>query len=140
MNWVFYVTLLTVSLYIQWDKFIIVQVTVSTPSNQVTSNFMLDFKRLRLNLLNILTLLTLKINIGDHNTRLTTIQTISKSKISKSTLTETGILFSQLSIHLKKTLSQIIHHRFFHVSLTRLKPTVRKLPTKGLPENIPDLE
>ena len=52
----FYVALLTVPLYIQWDQLIIVEITLPTPSYQVTSNFMLDLKRLRLNLLNILTL------------------------------------------------------------------------------------
>ena len=60
---------LTVPLYIQWEQFIIFQFTLPTPSNQVPSNFMFAFKRLRLNLLNIVTLLTLKVVIGDHPTR-----------------------------------------------------------------------
>ena len=53
----FYVAFLTVPLCIQWDQFIIVQVTLTTPSHHVPSSFMLDFKRLRLKLFNIVTLL-----------------------------------------------------------------------------------
>ena len=63
---------------------------------------MLVFKRLRLNLLNIVTMLTLKVVLGDHPTRVKKIPTIFKSKISKSTLTETVILLSQLSVHFQK--------------------------------------
>ena len=37
----FYVIFLTVTLYIKWDQFIIVQVTLPTSSHQVPSNFML---------------------------------------------------------------------------------------------------
>ena len=66
----FYVFLLPVPLYIQWDQFIILQVTLPTPSHQVLSNFMLCFKRLRPNLLKTVILLTLKIVLGDHPTRL----------------------------------------------------------------------
>ena len=66
----FDVTFLTVSLYIQWDQFIIVQVALPTPSNKVPSNVILDFKRLRMNLLNIVTLLKLKSVLGDHPTSL----------------------------------------------------------------------
>ena len=82
----FYVVLLTVPLYTQWNKFIILQVTLSTPSHQVTSNVMLVFKRLHLNLLNIVILLTLKVVLGDHHTRLKKVYTIFKKIISKSTL------------------------------------------------------
>ena len=66
----FYVVLLTVTLYIKWDHFIIVQATLTTPSHQAPSNFMLDLKSLRPNLLNIMTLLTLKVVLGDHRIRL----------------------------------------------------------------------
>ena len=57
----FYVTFLNVPLYIQWDQFIIFQVTLPTPYQQVPSNFMLAFKRLCLNLLNIVYFLNLKV-------------------------------------------------------------------------------
>ena len=57
--------------------------------------FMLVFKRLHMNLLNIVTLLTLKVFLGNHPTRLKTISTIFKSKLSKSTLKETEIFLSQ---------------------------------------------
>ena len=50
--------------------FIIVQVTLPTPYHQLPSNFMLVFRRLHMNLLNIVALLNLKVLIGDHPTRL----------------------------------------------------------------------
>ena len=64
-----YVVFLTVRLYVQLDQFIIVQVTLPTLYHQVPSSFILVFKRLYLNLLNIVTLLTLKVVLGDHPTR-----------------------------------------------------------------------
>ena len=66
----FYVIFLTVTLYIKWDQFIIVQVTLPTSSHQVPSNFMLVKKRLHLKPLSIVTLLTLKVVLGDHPNRL----------------------------------------------------------------------
>ena len=72
----FYVNCLTVTLYIQRDKFIIVQFTLKKPYNKVPSNFMLDKKMLRLKLLNIVTLFTLKAVLGYQPTRLKTIYTI----------------------------------------------------------------
>ena len=44
----FYVAFLTVQLYIQLDQFIIVQVTLPTPSSWVPSNFIYFFKRLHM--------------------------------------------------------------------------------------------
>ena len=75
-----YVALLTVWLYIQLDQFIIVQVTLPTLYNKVPSNFILVSKRLHLNLFNNVTLLTLKVVLGDRNTRPTKILTIFNSK------------------------------------------------------------
>ena len=51
-------------------QFIIVQVTLPTPPHWLTSNFMLVFKSLNMNLLNIVTLLALKVVLGDHPNRL----------------------------------------------------------------------
>ena len=98
----YYVAVLTVLLYIQLDQFIIVQVTLPTLSHQVPSNIMLVFKRLHLNLLNILTLLTLKVVLGYHHTRRKEILTIFNSKLSRSTITETRIFLSQLSVEFQK--------------------------------------
>ena len=117
----FYVAFLTVQLYIQLEQFIIFQITLSTIYNQMPSSFILVLKRLHLNLLNIVTLLTLKIVLGDHPARLAKILTIFNSKISRSILIDTRIFFSQLSVDLKKTLSQLIHQRFGHVSINKLK-------------------
>ena len=54
----FYVAFLTVWLYIQSDQFIIVQVTLPTQYHQVPSIFILVSRKLHLNLLNIVILLT----------------------------------------------------------------------------------
>ena len=107
-------------------KFIIIQVTRLTPSHQVPSSYVFGFKRLGLNLLNIVTLLTLKVIIGDHPNRLKTISTIFKPKKLKSTLKETGILLSKLSVHYLKNISQLIHRSFVHVSITILKRVSKK--------------
>ena len=40
----------------------------------------------------------------------------------------------------KQNISQLIHQRFGHVSITRLKRMARKGLMEGLPENIPELE
>ena len=65
---IIYVDFLTVPLYIQWDQLIIVQVTLPKPYHQVSTNFILDFKSICLNLINMLTLLTLKAVLGYHPT------------------------------------------------------------------------
>ena len=94
----FYVVFITFPLYIRWDQFIIVSVDLTTPPHRVPSNFMLVLKRLQLNLLNIVTLLTLKVILGDHHVRLKTIWTIFKSKWSKLNAKDTDILLSQLYV------------------------------------------
>ena len=91
---IIFVAFLTVQLYIQWDQLIIATVTLPALFHQVPLNFILVFKRLHLNLLNIVYLLTLKVVLGDHHTRLKTFLTIFNSKFSSSTLTETRILLS----------------------------------------------
>ena len=65
-----YVSFLTVPLYIQWYQFIIVQTILPTPYYQFIPNFILSFKRLSMNLFNIVTFLTLKVVLGYHPTRL----------------------------------------------------------------------
>ena len=90
----FYDTFLTVQLYIQWDQFIIFQVTLPKISHQVPSSFIFVFKRLHLNLLNIVNSLTLRVVLGYHHTRLKTILAIFNSKLPRSTLIETIIFLS----------------------------------------------
>ena len=78
------------------------------PSNTISSGdlkFMLVFKRLCLNLFNIVTLLTLNIVLGYHHTRLTTILTIFDSKWSRSILIYTRVLLSQLSVDFQNKIS-----------------------------------
>ena len=101
----FYVYFLIVRLYIHLDQFIIVQVTLPTLYHKVPLNFILVLKRLYLNLLNIVTLLNLKVFPGDNHTILTTILTILNLKLSRSILTETIILLSQLSVEFQNKLS-----------------------------------
>ena len=113
----FYASLPNIQLYIQLDHFIIVQVTLPALSNQVNSNFMLVLKRLHLNLLNIVALLTFKVVLGDHHTRLKKILTIFKSKLSRSTLTETRILLFQLSVDFQKKIYRNLSISFFFMSL-----------------------
>ena len=69
----FFFLLLTDPLYIQEDQFIIFHIKFTTTSHWVLSNIILVFKRLHLNLLNIVILLTLKVVLRDHPTSLGTI-------------------------------------------------------------------
>ena len=94
----FYVAFLTDPLYIQLDQFIIVQVTLPTQYHQVPSSFILVLRKLHMNLLNIVILLTLKVVLGDHPIILATILTIFNLKLSKSILIEKRTLLSQLSV------------------------------------------
>ena len=110
----FYVPFLTVRLYIQLDQFIIVQVTLPTLYHQVPSSFILVLKRLHLNLLNIVTLLTLKVFLGDHPTRIATILTILKSKFVKiNPHRDNNIVVPTVCGLSKQTLSQLIHQNFW---------------------------
>ena len=80
---------------------------------------MLDFKGLRLNLLNLLTL-TLKIVLGDHPTRLKTISTILRSKTFKSKLQiDRNIVVPTVCVISRQNVSQIIYESFGHVSIAR---------------------
>ena len=113
----FYAAFLNFRLYIQLDQFIIVQITLTTLYHHVPSNFMLVFKRLHLNLLKIVTLLTLKIVLGYHHTKLTTILTIFNSKFSRSILKETRSLLSQLSVYFQNKLSLNLFIRVLVMSI-----------------------
>ena len=65
----FCVFFLNIPLYIQWNQFTIVHVTLPTQYYWLTSTFMLVFRRLQINILNIVTFLNLKVILGDHPTR-----------------------------------------------------------------------
>ena len=93
-----YFVFLTITLYISWDQFIIVQLTLPSPSNWVPSKFMLVFKRLYLNLLKIVTLLTSKIVLSDYPRDSKQFRLSSNKFLSKSTLKERRILLFQLSV------------------------------------------
>ena len=67
---IIFIAFLNVQFYIQRDQFIIFQVTLTTLSHQVPQNFMLVLKKLHLKLLNIVTLLTLKVVLGYHHNRI----------------------------------------------------------------------
>ena len=93
-----YIVFLNDPLYIQWDQFITVQITFPIKYNLVTLNDILVFKRLCMNLLNIVILWILKVVLGGHPVRLRTIWTIFKSKLSKGTIHKKVILWFQLSV------------------------------------------
>ena len=91
--------------------------------------------------LNIVTLLTLKVVLGDHHTRLTKILTIFNSKLSGSILIETRIFLSQLFVDFKNKISLSTYSSAFgHVSITRLKLIKIKGLVEGLLDNLPELE
>ena len=91
------------------------------PSNIISSSalkFILVFKRLHLSLLNIVTLLTLKVVLGYHHTRLTTILTIFNLELSRSVLTETRILLSQLYVDFQEKIFLILFISVLVISLS----------------------
>ena len=65
----YYVALQTFPLYILWDQFVTVHATITIPSNWVPLNVMLVLKMLRLNLLKIVILWTIKVFLGGQPTR-----------------------------------------------------------------------
>ena len=137
----FSVAFLTVPLYIQLDQFIIVEVTLPTLYHQVPSTFILVLRKLHLNLLNIVILLTLKVVLGDHPIRLATILTIFNLKLSKiNPHRKKNLVVPTVCGLSKQNLSRLIHQRFGHISITRLKRMARKGLMSGLPENLPELE
>ena len=102
---------------------------------------MLSFKRLHLDILNIVTLLNLNVVLGGHPTKLKTILTIFKYKFVKvNPHRDKNIVVPTVCALSKQNTSQIIYQRFFHVSVIQLKLMKIKGLMEGLPENLPDLE
>ena len=67
--------------------------------------------------------------------------TIFKYKLSKSTPhRDSNIVVPTVWSLSKNNCYQIIHQRFFHVSISRIKGITRKVLVEGLPENITYLE
>ena len=90
----------------------------------------------RLNLLNIVTLLNLKVILGYHPIRPKKISTILKSKISKSILVETGMLLSQLSVHFQNKISLSLLIRFLVLYII---PDLKLMTRKGLMGYLPEI-
>ena len=130
----FYVVLLTDPLYIQWYKFIIVQVTLPIPSHRVQSNIMLVFKRLHLNLLNIM-IYFLDITLP----YLEQFRPSSNQKIKSKPRINKDIVVSTVCGLSKQNLSQLIHQHFGRVFIFGLRRIEIKGLMKGLPTNVPDL-
>ena len=109
------------------------------PSNILslgTLKYMLNFKRLQLNLVNVLTLFTFKVVLGDHPTRLKTIQTILKSKFVKVNYRRKPIfLVPTVSALSEINLYDLIHQCFVYVSIVR--PNLMTI--KGLMEGQPNV-
>ena len=128
-------------IYIHLGQFIIFQVTLPTLYHQVPSSFILILKMIHLNLLKIVTLLTLKVVLGDQHTRLTTIFDYLHLEIVKiNPYRDNNIVVPTVYGISKQAPSQLIHQRFGHVSITRLKLMARKGILEGLPENLSKLE
>ena len=93
-----YVFFQTVPLYIVWDQFITVQVTLLIPYHQVTFNVLLVFKRLHMNLFNVLVFCNLRVVLGDRPTGPITFFTIFILSLSKSNLPQTKMLWLLISV------------------------------------------
>ena len=131
----FYDVLLTVPLYIWWDQFIMFQLNITTPSHEVPSNFMLDFKRLRLWLCwPSSPLLGITLPESKHSGLSSKRNFLSHPSRNRIIVVPTVYLLS------KENISQLIYQRFGNVSITRLKKIARTGLMEGLAENTPDLE
>ena len=118
----FYAVFLTFPLYTQWGHFITVQVTLTTPSHQVPSNFMLDFKRLHLNLLNIVNLLTLRVVLRKspyHNQN--NLDYLQIEIIIFNPHRDRNIVVPTVCAFSKRNFSHLIHTHCGHFSIFRLK-------------------
>ena len=136
---IIYFNLRTVTLYTQWYQFIIVQVTLPIPSHWVTSNFILVFKRLHLNILNIVILYTLKLVPVDHPSRLKKNIILSSNQNYQNQPLQKQIYFgSNCLCYLKSNISHFIYQLFDHVLITRLRWMARKVLMKGIPTKITD--
>ena len=88
-----------------------------------------------------MTLLNLRVVLGDHPTRLAKSLTIFNSKfVNINPHRDKNIVVPTVCGISKQTLFQLIHQRFGHVSITRLKRMARKGLMEGIPENLPELE
>ena len=116
----FRVVLLTVPLYNWQEHFIIVQVTLPTPYHWVLSNFELVFISFHLNLLNIVTLFTLKVVLGDHPIRQKNFDYLQILVIKFNSQINSNVVVPTVCDLLKQNIYQIIHQLFGHFSISRL--------------------
>ena len=136
----FHVVLLTFTLYIQWYQFIIFQVTLTTPSHQVLSSYMLVFKILHLNLLIVVIFYP---QVGSWISPYQTQNNIDYLQIKIFKVKHQrnrNILVSTVCALSKQNLPRFIHQRCGCVSISSLKPIARKGLMEGLPTNLPELE
>ena len=139
--WLFYAVLLNFPLYIRCKKFIIDQVTLPTPYKCVRSNFMLVFKIIHLNLFPIVILLTLKVFLGDHPTRLKPKLDYFKINFFKvNPHRNSNIVVPTVCALSKNNISLLIHQRFSCVSIARIKKMRIEWLIEVLPTNLPDLK
>ena len=94
-----------------------------------------------MNLLNIVTLLPLRVVIWispyqNHNN----IDYLQLENFRINPHRDKNLVVPTICRLSKQTLSQLIHQRFGHVSITQLKLMTRKGLMEGLPENLPELE
>ena len=137
----FYVYFLTFRLYIQLYQFIIVQVTLPTLYQQVPSSFMLVFFKVTSEPLEHCDFVGPRFNswISIYQTH-NNIDYLQLEIVKINNHRDNNIFVPTVYGLKNKTLSQLIHHSFGHVSTTRLKLMSRKGLLEGLSENIHGLE
>ena len=123
----FYASLPNVQLYIQLDHFIIVQVTLPALSNQVNSNFMLVLKRLHLNLLNIVALLTFKVVLrrSPYQTQ-KNLDYLQIEIVKVNPHRDKNIVVPTVCGLSKENISQLIHQLFFSCLCYQIKTNGKK--------------
>ena len=135
----FYFIFLTAPLYIQWDQFIIIQVTLPTTSNQVPSNIMFVLQNVSSEPIEHCDFVDPQGHFGrpPYQTR-NNLDYLQIEMIKVNPQRNRNIVVPTLVVISKYNLSQIIHQSFVHVSINRLIRMTRKGLMKGFPKHIPD--
>ena len=137
----FYAAFLNVLLCIQSDQFIIFQVILPTIYHQVPSSFIFVLKYVTSETLEHCDFVDSQLRSwgSPHQTR-NNLNYLQLEIFKINTHIDKNIVVPTVGGLSKQTLSQLIHQRFVHVSITRLKRMARKGLMESLPENLPELE
>ena len=131
----------TIPLYILLDQFITVQVNLTMPYHWGTLNFMLISNNLRLNLLNILILWTLRVIPGVQHTVPNTICNIFKLRVVKvNPKRNEYIVIPSICGLSKHIIYHLIYQHFDYVSISRSWKMVKKALMNCPTTNLANLE